>query len=231
MDSSKPFAIFSDDQKPYEAHGALKWLQYVVRHYGVPDENIVHVGDETDQFHGGQWPKGADYDHTPNQEIKITREKIQEWGAAFPKMKLCTSNHGMRWLKKASAAELPSQLLRSYEEFWNTPPGWVYKDQWVFDTLKHPFRVKHGIDLGGKTPYRVAAEIGVMSCAFGHLHSSAGIAHVVTDEKKIWGMNVGCLIDVEAYAFRYGKDHKFKPTLGVGLVFDQGRTPFWLPFD
>jgi hypothetical protein len=34
----------------------------------------------------------------------------------------------------------------------------------------------------------------------------------------MWGMNVGCLIDVEQYAFSYVKKFKFLPTLAAGAV-------------
>lgn len=230
MDESKPVLLISDTQKPYEAPGALKFCAYLKRHYAVPDENVIHVGDETDQFHGGMYPKGSDYPHTPNQEIAITREKFREWASVFPEMKLCISNHGIRWMKKASGAELPSQLLVSYKQLFNAPERWRWAEQWVAQ-FKHPFRVKHGVDLSGKTPYRAAAEIGIMSCAFGHLHTSAGIAYVNTDEKKIWAMNTGCLIDVDAYAFKYGKDNRFKPTLGAGIVCNRGRMPIWIPYE
>jgi hypothetical protein len=230
VDESKPVLIISDTQMPYEALKALQFCEYVKNHYGVPDENVMHVGDEADNFHGGSYPKGGDYPHTPNQEINITREKFKEWASIFPKMKICISNHGMRWVRKASAAEMPSQVLAHYQQLMQTPPGWIWRREWIVN-FKHPFKTSHGMELSGKTPYRLAAELGVISHAFGHLASSAGICQVVTREKKIWAMNTGCLIDTDAYAFKYGEDCRFKPTLGIGLVFNKGSTPFWLPYE
>jgi hypothetical protein len=60
--------------------------------------------------------------------------------------------------EKAAGAEIPSQVLRSYEEIFQMPAGWKWKDRWIFN-VKHPFALDHGMDLGGKTPYRVAAEL------------------------------------------------------------------------
>lgn len=229
MDESRPVLIISDTQMPYEAPDALKFCAYAKRHYGIPDENVLHVGDEADQFHGGQYPKGSDYPHTPGQELSITKEKFKEWAGVFPKMKIAISNHGLRWVRKASAAELPSQLLRDYRDLMDAPDGWLWKEEWIVD-FKHRFKITHGMELSGKTPYRQAAEIGTISHAFGHLASSAGICHIVTQDKSIWSMNTGCLIDTEAYAFKYGKYNRYKPTLGIGIVFNQGSTPFWLPY-
>lgn len=222
--------IISDLQIPFEAEHALKFCAYLKRHYKITDENVYNVGDEIDAMHGGMYPKDPNGHHTPNSEIQAARDKIQEWGAVFPKMRLAISNHGVRWLKKATAAEIPSQLLRSYEEMFHMPEGWHWRESWLVNARK-PFQIKHGVDLGGKTPYRIQAELGGLSCAFGHLHSSPGICHVRTMDKNIWAMNTGCLIDVEAYAFKYDKDHKFKPGLGCGVVLNDGRMPIWVPYE
>jgi hypothetical protein len=34
----------------------------------------------------------------------------------------------------------------------------------------------------------------------------------------IFGMNVGCLVDMKTVAFKYAKKFKFKPTLGLGVI-------------
>jgi hypothetical protein len=48
---------------------------------------------------------------------------------------------------------------------------------------------------------------------------------------SIWAANSGCLIDVEAYVFNYGKESRFKPTLGCSVVIDDGRTPIFIPYE
>jgi hypothetical protein len=120
-------------------------------------------------------------------------------------------------------------MMRKYQEVLETPEGWRWAHRWFIETPNKAYWLKHGLDCGGKTPYRIQAEIGAFSSVFGHLHSSAGIAYVRTDDKFIWSMNVGCMIDVEAYAFKYEKDNKFKPTVGIGVVCNSGTTPIWIP--
>src|ERR1700745_1823649 len=100
------YLVISDTQLPFEHERALSFCAYLRRHYSIPDENILHVGDEVDNLHGGLYPKDPDGHHSPTGEITAAKEKIKEWAATFPKMKIAISNHGMRWVKKASAAEI-----------------------------------------------------------------------------------------------------------------------------
>jgi hypothetical protein len=226
--ADRPYLIISDTQIPYENEKALYFVSYLKKHYGVPDDQCIHVGDEVDQMHGGQYPKSPDVNHTANSEIKAARLALKEWVAVFPKMMVCISNHGMRWARKASAAEIPSQMLRAYQDVLEIPESWQYKEKWIINT-RMPFQAIHGMELSGKTPYRQAAELFSISTVFGHLHSSAGICHVNTLEKNVWSMNTGSLIDIDAIAFAYGKYNRFKATNGAGLVFNNGTTPVFIP--
>lgn len=224
------YLCVSDTQKPFEAEKALEFCAYVKKHYKIPNENCLHVGDEVDQLHGGMYPKDPDGSYTANGEIRAARDKIEQWAAVFPKLKLAISNHGLRWARKAAAAEIPSQMMRAYQDVLNTPPSWQWKEEWVFNT-KHPFRMIHGMGYSGMNGHRTAAIDAGMSTVIGHLHSHAGIAYVRTQKQKIWGFNVGCLIDVEAYAFKYGKESRFKPCLGVGIILNDGAMPVWIPYE
>lgn len=225
------YLVIPDLQIPYEANGSLDFCQHLKRHYKIQDENCLCVGDELDSFHGSAYSKGADYDITPKQELKIAKEKMKEWFAVFPKMKLAVSNHGLRWAKRASEAEIPSELLRAYEQIIEAPEGWKWKQRWTIEASKKKFILTHGMEYGGTYAYRQAPTVEGLSVVFGHLHSSAGIAYVKSGHSNLWGFNVGCLIDVDAYAFSYGKYNRFKPNLGVGIIANGGEMPFWIPFD
>lgn len=229
--TAETWLAISDLQMPYEAPKAFEFVRYVKRHFKIKNEHCLNVGDETDQFHGGMYPKGADYVHTPNSELAVAIEKLKQWYDEFPLMRVAISNHGIRWLKKAALAELPSQLLRTYEELIEAPPGWKWQDQWLIPASKHPFYLVHGMQFGGMYAFRNAPVQMGRSVVFGHLHSSAGIAYVKSDGLDAWGFNTGCLIDVPAYAFKYGKWNKWKPNLGVGIIADGGKMPIWVPYE
>lgn len=227
---SENYLVISDLQIPFEAPKALQFCLYLKRHYKIPDDNVLNVGDELDCYHGGRWPKDPNGHYSATGELAAAKATLKEWYAAFPKMKLAISNHGLRWVRKASAAEIPNEMLRSYQEIIEAPKGWVWKDEWRFNT-KHPFRMIHGMGYGGVNAHRTAAMDAGMSTVIGHIHSYGGISQVRTRGMRIWGMNAGCLIDWEAYAFEYGRENRFHPTIGAGIIANNGSTPIWLPHE
>ena len=60
-----------------------------------------------------------------------------------------------------------------------------------------------------------------MSAVIGHAHSYLGVKYNANPRNIVFGMNVGCGIDIDAYAMRYGKYFKLKPTLGCGVVISK----------
>lgn len=227
----KPILLISDLQIPFEHEKALRFCTYLKKHYSIPDDNCLNVGDELDAYHGGQWPKDPNGNFSAVGELAQAKETLKKWYSAFPKMKLAISNHGLRWVRKATAAEIPSQMMRSYEEIIQAPDTWVWKQKWVFDKIKHPFAMVHGMGYSGKDGHRNAAIDNGMSTAIGHLHSHAAIDYIKTDSQKFWAFNTGCLIDADAYAFSYGKESRFKPCIGAGIIFNKGSTPMWVPLE
>lgn len=230
MDIEKPFLLIPDLQIPFENPKALYFCSYLKRHYSIPDENCICLGDETDQVNFSQYTRDPNGYHTAGSEIKASRIILKEWVSVFPKMMVNISNHGMRIWRKASAAEIPSEVIRTYHEIFDLPQEWVFKDRWEIPTKK-PFQTIHGMEISGKHSARQAAELFGVSTCFGHLHSSAGIAYVNNGIKDIFGFNVGCLISPDEYAFQYGKYSRYKPNLGAGIIFNKGSTPIFFPLD
>lgn len=232
MDVSKPVLVISDLQICYENEKAFDFCKYIKRNYRIPDENICNVGDEIDIMNGGQYDKDPDSMESPVNEIQISRERIKQWASEFPLMKLCISNHGLRWVKKATAAQIPSQVLKDYKDIYQMPEGWEWREEWVFNKFKHPWRMIHGMGYSGINGHRNAVIDSGISTVIGHLHSFAAISHIkMMGSKMLWGMNVGCLINENAVAFKYGKYNRPKPCLGVGLVANNGSTPIWIPLE
>jgi len=233
---SEKYLIISDLQIPFEAEKALEFCQYIAKHFRIPASNIYNVGDEVDQYFGGAWAKDPDAWHTPNSELEESIHKLTLWYKAFPKMKICTSNHGMRWARKAAAAEIPSQMIRKYQDVLHMPKGWVHKDEWRIKT-RHPFRIIHGMGYSGQRGACNAAIDAGISTAIGHLHSHGGINFLHTMGRDsglnntIWAMNTSSLIDEAKYAFQYGKYNRNKATLGIGAVFNSGALPVLFPYD
>ena len=48
----------------------------------------------------------------------------------------------------------------------------------------------------------------------------------MSHDDRIFGLNVGCGIDIDRYAFAYAQDFKIRPGLGCGVVVDSGEAHF-----
>lgn len=226
----RPILIISDLQIPFESKKALGFCRALQKDYRVPKENIIIIGDEIDNFHGSAYPKDPDADLSIVNEFEVTRERIKEWGRYFPIAKVCISNHGIRWLKRAMDAGLPSQVLRGYKEIFRIPLGWDYREEWRFSRFKFPFRAIHGMGYSGVLGHRNAALDGQISTVIGHLHSNAGINWIETaGGARMWSANCGSLIDVQSYAFKYERYNRVRPQLGAIVIVDRGKTPIFEP--
>lgn len=225
------FLFCSDIQIPFEAHDALAFCKRVQREFKIPPENVYNVGDELDLYHGSLHKKDPDADMTPGQELLLSRKKLREWYKAFPKMKLAISNHGLRWLRKALDADIPSEVLRTYRDLIDAPKEWIWKDRWVIDGGREKMLMIHGMGYSGRMGHINAAVDAGMNTVIGHLHSHAAINYLATETRQIWAMNSGCLIDANAFAFKYGRLNRNKPVLTVGVVVDGGKMPILVPYE
>lgn len=222
------YLIISDLQMPFEHQKALEFCIRVKNNFKIPIENIYNVGDETDQYWGSQWQQDINAKHTALSEISETKEKLRPWFEAFPIMKLCTSNHGLRWQRKALQSNIPQILMRRYEEVLGCPSSWAWAKFWKVN-CKHPFIVEHGDDYGTQSPHVVSAMHNSCSTIIGHHHSKASVTFIKTNGLDIWAVVSGCLIDFKTYAFNYARSAKLKPVLGVTVVLDDGAWPIFVP--
>lgn len=187
------------------------------------------MGDELDGYFASRFPKDPDMPLSPKAEIKLARLRLKEWYKAFPMCQVAISNHGLRWASKAFDSFIPSDIIKPYKEIIEAPSGWTWHDEIIVKT-KVPFRVIHGLGYSGFAGARNAAIDAGMSTAIGHLHAFGGVHYIDTGKGQIWGMNTGCLIDANALAFGYGKNSRFKSTLSVGVVLNDGKLPIVIPY-
>ena len=224
------YLVIGDTQGPFHHDKTIPFLKRLKKEFKIPKENVLHCGDETDLCFMGNYPKNPNATYTPTGELLAAREFIKELGDVFPIMRIAISNHMLRSARKASACEIPSMVMRSYEEIIAAPEGWKWKERWEIDT-RHPVLLVHGMEFSSMYAYRQAPQMLGKSVAFGHLHTNGGTAWVKTMSYDAWGMSCGCLIDEEKYAFDYQRWNKFKPALGSGVVLNDGRMPMFIPLD
>ncbi len=214
----------SDLQCPAEHRDALDFVKHVDKTFFFPDAKrfVINLGDEVDQHTLGKWPANPN-GKSGSDELNEARLRLSYWFDAFPKTFVCTSNHTYRAWKKAFLSGIPSEFMKSVGEVYGAPIGWVWKDKWIHDGVTF----EHGENVSGPTAALNAAIQNQMNTVIGHQHSHGGVIHRAAEAGIIWGMNTGCLIDVDQYNFDYGKNLRIKPTLGCGVI--RNGIPFFVP--
>lgn len=194
---------------PFEHPDSLAFLQAVAKRYQTTA--VVCLGDEIDAHALGRWPANPD-GMSAGKETRQAIEHLRPFYKAFPQVMVCTSNHTVRPWKKAFEMGLPSAFLRSVEMVLDAPDGWRWADEWKIDNVLYI----HGEGKSGQNAHLAFLRARKHSVVHGHIHSYGGVA----TESEHFAMNAGCLIDVEAYAFAYGRKHPINVSLGCGVVFD-----------
>jgi hypothetical protein len=164
------------------------------------------------------------FEHDPNgrspqDEMSEADKHLKRWFDAFPKVYLCLGNHDRMAIRKTRTSGLPSRIIRPFREIWNLPLGWVDSYSWEFFGV----RFTHGTGFSGQYAHIKVAEAHRQSTVIGHTHSTGATNYLVSENDRIFAMNVGCGIDRKTYAFDYGRDLAKKPVLACGVVTDKGK--------
>ena len=204
--------VIGDTHAPFTHRYYLEFCQRIRDKYRC--DRIIHIGDEVDNhalsFHTSETDAVG-----PAMEAELAQDELYRWYGEFPKVDVCLGNHSRLPERKAKEASIPSKFLKSYADMWDSPKGWRWAMDWRVDGTLYT----HGT-LCGKTAHVRLAESNRCSAVQGHTHCFGGVQYLASKHDLIFGMNVGCGIDIEAYSFRYGRDFANRPTLGCGVVVD-----------
>jgi hypothetical protein len=205
--------VVPDLHAPFVHRDALAFCQEIRDVHGT--DITVFLGDEIDSHAISAWPKDAD-GMSAGQEFDLAVDCLKEWYQEFPDALVCNSNHTIRAWTAMKAIGLPKRFIPDIGKILEAPPGWEWKDHHTVGDVVF----EHGTAGGGKYPYANIASANMKPTVIGHHHGAFGIWWHTTPHVTIFGMACGCLIDPQAYAFAYGKEHKTKPILGAGAVLD-----------
>lgn len=210
---------------PFEHKDAFDFVVHLEKTMTRPGDKItvINLGDEFDQhtLRGSSLPDPDG--KSCSDELREAIEHGNAWYRKYPKMFLCDSNHSRRAFKRAYDAGLSQEFMRKIGEVYKAPEGWKWAQKWEIDNIVH----EHGENVSGIGAALNAAIQNRKSTVIGHQHSNAGIIWSGSYHDNIFGMNTGCLIDTETYAFKYGITYRKKPTLGASITIDG--IPMWFP--
>ena len=210
----------SDAHLPWEHVDALEFCTHLYNKYEC--SKVVSIGDFTESAGLNNFVKNPD-GKSAKDEYSMFLEHAQVWYDTFPVVQVCTSNHDSRAYRKAFDAGIPKEFIKSYKQLMQAPKGWSWHDRVVVDNILFI----HGEGYSGINAHRTAAMVNMHNTVIGHVHASAGISYIDNVYKSVWGMNVGCLLDEQSYAYLYSKHMKYKVSIGAGVIL-RG-VPTWVP--
>jgi predicted phosphodiesterase len=213
--------IISDLHAPFTIKGAADFLSDVKRRF--KPSLVVCTGDEVDSYGTSRFAKHPDLPN-PSRELALARKTLAPLYGLFPSVFVCHSNHAQRPYKRSQEACLPGAYLRSLRSILDAPRGWKWAQRWEHDGVLYT----HGEGMSGPTAHLNAAERFRMSTVIGHLHAFAGVSWSAGIKDRLFGMNVGCLIDQDSQAFAYAAHTARRPTLGCGVICDG--VPMFVPY-
>lgn len=217
--NTKVTGVFSDIHIPFNHPNYLQFCMDTFKKYSV--KQVVCAGDLVDhhaisRFQSEPCAKGA-YD-----ELDMSIAEVAKYTKAFPVVKMCRGNHDAIPARQAASVGIGERYLKSFSELLELPEAWEIADEFIINDVLY----KHGINCMGKDGAINAAIQERMSTVIGHSHAFAGCKYSANKRNIIFGMNVGCGIDIDAYAFAYGKYDKNRPILGCGIVFSSSNAIF-----
>ncbi len=177
-------------------------------------DRTVFIGDVLDLHAISFHERELDADNVFG-ESQAAIEQVSAWHDAFPNAQVCIGNHDERVVRKAKTVGIPEAMLKPYSELWETPT-WEWDMEFTIDGVRYV----HGTGCSGERPaYNLAAKT-MVSTVMGHTHSVGGVSWLCGPNQTVFGMNVGCGVDPEHPAMRYGKGWLKRPILGCGVVVD-----------
>jgi len=216
---NKAIGVIGDLHIPFDHPNYLQFLQDTFAQYNVGQ--IISCGDLIDNHaisrHQTETCAKSAYD-----ELDASITRLKTYVKAFPKVKICQGNHDNILERQAATLGIGKRFLKSFNDLLELPNGWQIEEEFIIDNVLY----RHGINCSGKDGALNAAIQERISLVMGHSHSFGGCKYSANKRDIIFGLNAGCGIDIDAYAFAYGKHAKYRPTLGCGIVFDRSNAIF-----
>lgn len=204
--------VIPDLHAPFMHDEAIEFLVSINRKYNC--NRVVILGDELDNhyssFHDTD-PDGL----SANKELCIAAEQLHRLATEFPEASVCIGNHTAIPQRRAFSAGISNVWIKSVKDVlleMGVPcEGWDYSDSHIIDGVKYT----HGT--GRKAKQRMLQD-GI-SIVQGHYHSESYVWHHVNAVQKNFAMQLGALIEDDAYAFAYAK-HFAKSHKNCGVVIE-----------
>ena len=209
--------VIGDLHEPFTLDG---YLEFCIEQYKKWNCNkVVFIGDVVDNHFSSYHETSAD-GLGGSDELDLAITKIAKWYKAFPDAYVTLGNHDIIIMRKAQTGAIPTRWIKEYKDVLEVPK-WKFVDEVIIDDVLY----HHGI--GSKA--HIKAVKNMISTVGGHHHTEAYTHWFVGKKEKIFGMQVGCGINIKSYAMSYGKWFP-KPAISCGVILE-GKTPINIMMD
>jgi predicted phosphodiesterase len=214
MDTSR-ILVIGDLHAPFDHQKYLEHCKDVKKYYKTT--HTILIGDVIDNHYSSYHENNPD-GWGAGDELHHAVKHLPEYHKAFIGADVILGNHDRMAMRKILSSGLSQRWLRSIEEVLNVP-SWKFHTRRIYDGVLYI----HGEGVTARTKAQRAG----MSVVQGHRHSESYVWYNPKDYGTQFGMQVGCGIDADTYAFAYAKDHP-APILSCGVVLE-GKAAFVLP--
>lgn len=221
--NGRVIGVIGDTHEPFCKKGYREFCIETFKTFGVTD--VVHIGDEVDNAAISYHEKQTAMPNA-DTEMEQAMQAMKGWYSAFPDVKVCVGNHSALPFRQATSAGIPAKMLKSYADIWEAPKGWDWQLDFDIDNVLYTHIIPSGA--GGALKMAMKQR---QSTVGGHCHAFGGVNYSASYRDMIFGLNVGCGVDNDHMAFAYGKNFPNKPTLGCGIVLEEGRIGLYIPMD
>lgn len=199
--------IIGDTHCPFDLD---TYLDFLVDTYNAYNCNrVVHIGDEIDNHYSSYHETDAD-GMSGGDELEYAIKRLNRYYKVFPNVEVIIGNHTRMVMRKAQTGGIPKKWIRDYSDVLEVP-NWQFKTETIIDDVLYIH--------GEAGTARTKAKADLQSVVQGHLHTQLYTEYFVGRNSRIFGMQVGCGINHEEYAFAYAKAGK-KPAIGCGVVIN-----------
>ncbi len=208
----KRVLVIPDLHCPFMHKNAIAFLSGIYDKYKCNE--VVCLGDEID-YHKSSFHSSDPDSMGATEELELAAQQLGSLAEVFPHIKVCSGNHSQIPKRQAYAVGLSKSMIKSNKEVLlelGAPvENWEFADHFVIDDVKYV----HG------TGRQAKARMMQDGCSIvqGHFHSKTYVEHLANDYQLNFAMQLGALIDDEAYAFEYGR-HFAKSHKNCGVVIE-----------
>ena len=215
--------ILPDMHYPFQHPDTTDIVRDAIKYYDI--DEVLCTGDLLDGYYASLYKKSP-HSQSASQELKASIKNLKSLYRVLGDLpvKIAIGNHDIRHMKRAFEANLPAELFLELKALIEAPAHWKFADKF---RLPGNIIMEHGEGYSGQSaPMNLIKNLRA-NAIIGHLHSQFSITYHNNGDKCLWAMICGCLIDIDSYAFEYGRAFKDKPICGFGIISD--RTPILIP--